>query len=258
MSISACAENTRRGDPDRFLSAMTAPPDDRAALFVLYAFNLEIARAPWVTQEPLIAQMRLQFWADLIEDIRANRPLPGHEVASPLADLVARRNLPPDLLAAMVSARRHDIAGEPHASETALLNYIDNTAGNLMWLGALALGAPAAAQPVVRDFARGAGIAALLRALPVLDSAGRNPLPEPGNETVSRLARTGLAAIATARRQRRLVPSRTRPALLAGWQAGHVLKRAARNPQGAMQGSLAPAEFTRRATLLARASLGLW
>ena len=258
MTIEACAENTRRGDPDRFLSAMVAPPDDRAALFVLYAFNLEIARAPWVTQEPLIAQMRLQFWADLIEDIRANRPLPGHEVASPLAALVARRNLPPDLLAAMVSARRHDIAGEPHASETALLNYIDNTAGNLMWLGALALGAPAAAQPVVRDFARGAGIAALLRALPVLDSAGRNPLPEPGNQTITRLAHTGLAAIATARRQRRLVPARARPALLAGWQAGHVLKQAARTPRAALQGTLAPAEFTRRASLLARATLGRW
>ena len=61
MTVQACAEIVHAGDPDRFASAMTAPVADREVLFPLYAFNLEIAKAPWMTQEPIIAQMRLQF-----------------------------------------------------------------------------------------------------------------------------------------------------------------------------------------------------
>ena len=60
MSLQACAELVERGDPDRFLATMAAPVALRATLFPLYAFNVEIARAPWVTQEPMIAEMRLQ------------------------------------------------------------------------------------------------------------------------------------------------------------------------------------------------------
>ena len=35
----------RRHDPDRFLTALFAPPDRRDALLTLYAFNHELARA---------------------------------------------------------------------------------------------------------------------------------------------------------------------------------------------------------------------
>ena len=45
MSLDACARLVERGDPDRFRVAMAAPPSAREALFPLYAFNLEVARA---------------------------------------------------------------------------------------------------------------------------------------------------------------------------------------------------------------------
>jgi len=35
----------RRVDPDRYLTALFAPPARREALFTLYAFNHELARA---------------------------------------------------------------------------------------------------------------------------------------------------------------------------------------------------------------------
>ena len=44
MTLNACAELVRQGDPDRFLATMAAPPEARAKLFPLYAFNLEVAR----------------------------------------------------------------------------------------------------------------------------------------------------------------------------------------------------------------------
>ncbi len=37
----------KTGDPDRYMATMAAKPPDREKLLVLYAFNLEIARAPW-------------------------------------------------------------------------------------------------------------------------------------------------------------------------------------------------------------------
>ena len=62
MTVAACAAIVQRADPDRFLAVMAAPVAVRARLFPLFAVNVEVARAPWVTQEPLIAQMRLQWW----------------------------------------------------------------------------------------------------------------------------------------------------------------------------------------------------
>ncbi len=258
MTIEACAEITRKGDPDRFLSAMTARSARRGPLFVLYAFNLELARAPWVAQEPLAAEMRLQFWAGLVEDIGKGRPVPGHEVATPLAEIVRAHNLPLTPLAGMVEARRFDIWGEPHADEAALLAYVDATAGNLMWLAARALGMPETGETVIRNFALGAGLAALLRALPALDAAGRNPLPVRDEAMLRRLAQRGLAGIRHARACRSQVPQGVRPALLAGWQADHVLKRVLRMPGAVMTDGLAPTEFGRRATLLLRAFSGRW
>ena len=69
MSFDACAALVERGDPQRFRAAMAAPPEARRVLFPLYAFNVEVARAPWVTQEPMIAEMRLQWWRDALEEI---------------------------------------------------------------------------------------------------------------------------------------------------------------------------------------------
>ena len=58
----------------------------RRVLFPLYAFNIEVSRAPWVTAEPMIAEMRLQFWRDVVEEIAAGKPPRAHEVAAPLAE----------------------------------------------------------------------------------------------------------------------------------------------------------------------------
>ena len=67
--VIACAKLVERGDPLRFRAVMAAPSDLRPALFTLFAFNLEVARAPWVTKEAMIAEMRLQWWHDALGEI---------------------------------------------------------------------------------------------------------------------------------------------------------------------------------------------
>ena len=70
----------RRHDPDRFLTALFAPPEKRDALLTLYAFNHELARAREAVSEPPLALIRLQWWREVVEGARRR-----HEVAEPLA-----------------------------------------------------------------------------------------------------------------------------------------------------------------------------
>ncbi|MCB1364057.1 MAG: squalene/phytoene synthase family protein, partial [Rhodobacteraceae bacterium] len=175
MTIEACADLVRRADPDRFLATMAAPAAARAPLFAIYALNVEVARAPWVTQETLIAEMRLQWWRDALAGIAGGGEAGAHEVLTPLAEV-----LTPGLAAALdplVEARRWDIYRDPFADETALEAHIDRTAGTLLRVAARSLGP--ADETVVGDLAHAAGLANWLRAVPGLAARGRVPLPDP-------------------------------------------------------------------------------
>ena len=257
VTDAAVAALVERGDPERWRSAMTAPPAARPGLMALYAFNLEIARAPWVASEPMLAEIRLRWWLDALDEIYDGRPPRRHEVVEPLAATIQAGDLPRRLFQEAVAARVGDAELRPHADRAALELYIDHTAGHLMELAARHLGAEGAALPVVRDFARGAGTAALLRALPELRARGRDPLP--AGVEVAALARAGLAGLARARRHRGRVPAAAAPALLAGWRAERVLRRAASDPAAAFRpGGLEAADALARAGLLWRTFSGRW
>jgi phytoene/squalene synthetase len=256
MTDEAVAALVERGDPERWRTAMAAPPGQRPGLMALYAFNLEVARAPWATSEPMIAEIRLEWWHEAVEEIYDGQAPRRHEVVEPLARTIEAADLPRRLFEEMIAARRADAAAAPHADRAALALYIDHTAGHLMELAARHLGAEGAALPVVRDFARGAGTAALLRALPELRARGRDPLPR--DVAVDALARDGLAALARARERRDRVPRAAAPALLPGWQATRMLKRAAADPDAVRAGGLETAAVRARAGLVWRAFSGRW
>ncbi|WP_374643872.1 squalene/phytoene synthase family protein [Tabrizicola sp.] len=250
MSIEACAGLVQRGDPDRFLAVMAAPLDARAQLLPLYAFNLEVARAPWVTQEPLIAEMRLQWWRDVVENA-ASGAAKAHEVAGPLHELIRDFGLPVDVLDRLIAARRWDIHRDPHAGPEALAEYLEDTGAGLMWLAARALGAPDGAETAVRAYGWASAAAGYLRAVPELEARGRQPLPQ--GMGVQDLAQRGLERLAEARAARRTVPKAVAPALLAGWQAEGVLRQVV-----AGQGSSDPSEARKRGRLLWQAFTGRW
>jgi phytoene/squalene synthetase len=220
VSIAACADLVQRGDPDRFRAVMAAPREARAQLFPLYAFNLEVARAPWVTQEPLIAEMRLQWWRDVVENV-ASGAARAHEVAGPLHDLIRDFGLPAEVMDRLIAARRWDIHRDPHADAAALEAYLEDTGAGLVWLAARALGAPDGAGAAVRNYGWAVAAAGYLRAVPELLARGRQPLPE--GMAATDLARLGLARLALARQARKAVPKEVAPALLVGWQAEGIL-----------------------------------
>ncbi|MDP3195821.1 squalene/phytoene synthase family protein [Tabrizicola sp.] len=224
MSVAACAALVQRGDPDRFRAVMATPVEARAQLFPLYAFNLEIARAPWVTQEPLIAEMRLQWWRDVVENT-ASGAARAHEVAGPLHDLIRDFGLPVEVMDRLIAARRWDIHRDSHAGVDGLSDYLEDTGAGLMWLAARSLGAPDAAETPVRAYGWATAAAMYIRAVPELEARGRQPLPQGVNSR--NLARQGLEKLAGARQARKAVPKGIAPALLAGWQAEGLLRQAA-------------------------------
>src|ERR1700735_1584194 len=96
----AIASLVRRHDPDRFLTALFAPPRHRDALLTLYAFNHELARAREVASEPPLALIRLQWWREVVEGEPKR-----HEVASPLLAAITAGALRRADLLAIIEAR---------------------------------------------------------------------------------------------------------------------------------------------------------
>jgi hypothetical protein len=232
--LTACAAIVERGDPLRFRTAMLAPVAQRGALFALYAFNVEVSRAPWVTQEAMIAEMRLQWWRDVLEEIAEGQTVRRHEVATPLSQAINPGQA--RLLDELVAARRWDIYREAFEEAADLTRYIDQTAGHLMWVAASLLAKPDEA--VVRHAGRAAGIGAWLRAIPALEAAGRVPLLDGTPSGVATLAQDGLDALAAARKGRGSVPRACVPALLGATAAEPALRHACVNPQAVVDGAL--------------------
>ncbi|MCU0907679.1 MAG: squalene/phytoene synthase family protein [Rhodobacteraceae bacterium] len=240
MSVEACAAAVARGDPDRFLAAMAAPVAARAVLLPLHAFALEIARAPYLTAEPLIAEMRLQWWRDALDEIAEGRPVRRHEVATPLAAVLDGAGA--RLLDASVAARKWDIARDAWAGPAGLMAYVEATAATPAWVAARALGS--GSEAAVRAVGRAGGLARYLAAVPALRAAGRDPLP-PGTDPVA-LARDALAGLRAARPDRA-----ARAACLAHWQAGAVLAQVIADPGRVERGGLGLSEFAKRMRLAA-------
>jgi phytoene synthase len=236
MSLQACADLVARGDPDRYRAAMATPPQARAVLFPLYAFNLEVSRAPWVTEEPMIAEMRLQFWRDVAEEIGQGAPPRAHEVAAPLTAAVRAEDA--GLLDGLVAARRWDIYRDAFEDAGHFERYLDATGGNLDWAAARTLGAPEGAEAAVRDAAWAAALSRFLLAVPELEARGRIPLVDGRAEAVKALAAEGRRRLARARKARGTVPRRAGYALYAGWQAEAILRRAEADPVAVAEGRL--------------------
>ena len=257
MSAPNVAVLVRRRDPDRYLSARSAPAAARRRLLALYAFNAEVARAVWVTDEPMIARVRLQFWRDAISAICGGATTPKHEVAEELARAVSASTLPRGLLEELVDAREFELPGQKRSGLADFRDFISSTSCNLMWLAALALGCGDPSERTVRDFAWGAGVASYLRAWPAL-AAGRRAMFNPDGESVHGLLAQADECIRSARSNRSLVPGKAAPALLAGWRASATLRRAIADPGLIVSGGLAETEFRRRGTLAWRSATGLW
>lgn len=176
--LSYCGREVRKYDNDHFLSGLFAPAERREALFALHAFNLEIAKTREVVSEPILGQMRLQFWRDGIESVYGDGPVPRHEVMDPLAQAARSLGLSRALFDRLIDAREADLDDEPPADLTCLVNYAEVTGAPLVQLALEILDArDAAAMAAGRHVGIAYALAGILRAVPFLARQHRQLLP---------------------------------------------------------------------------------
>ncbi|MGB6175927.1 MAG: squalene/phytoene synthase family protein, partial [Methylocella sp.] len=131
-----CEELLRRNDRDRWLASLFVPRERRPHIHAVYAFSLEVARVNEIVSEPLLGEIRFQWWRDALEGAGEAKANP---VAAALLDTIARFDLPKAPLRELIVARGQDLYGEPTQSVEALEAYANATCSNLFRLAALIL-----------------------------------------------------------------------------------------------------------------------
>ncbi len=247
MSINACAQIVERGDPDRFRAAMACPPAAREILFPLYAFNVEVSRAPWVTQEPMIAEMRLQWWRDALDEIATDAKVRSHEVTTPLASVLDTEAA--EALDALVAARRWDVYKDAFEDAGHFVDYLRNTGGALMWQAARLLGAPKEHCLAVTNIGAATAVSRYLAAVNALEASGRIPLVNGTYDGISSLAMNSAADAGSVRKIAKALPPQARPALMEAWMAKPILLQIAAQPARVADGAVGLSPFRDRIRL---------
>jgi NADH dehydrogenase [ubiquinone] 1 alpha subcomplex assembly factor 6 len=175
QELGYCGDQVRRDDPDRFLMSLFAPADRRESLWAVLAFNLEVAKTRERVREPVLGQIRLQWWRDAVSEIFAGMPR-EHAVVTALAKAAATRGLSRVAMQKLIDARETDLSLEPPADLAALEDYAEQSAGPLLALMAQVLGG-SPPEDVCRRLAAPQALSGLLLAIPFRGLHGRVDLP---------------------------------------------------------------------------------
>ena len=128
-----------RADPDRWLSSRFAAGETaRRALVAIYAFDNELGRAPRAASTPIVAEMRLAWWREALEEIRSGVPVRRHPVALALSATVGEYSLDITLLETLIDARFRELDSRPMTLEEAL-EWAEGTGGTCARLSAAVL-----------------------------------------------------------------------------------------------------------------------
>ncbi|MEM7446294.1 MAG: phytoene/squalene synthase family protein [Pseudomonadota bacterium] len=245
QNLSYCGRQAHDYDRDRFLTALFAPAENREALFALTAFNLEIAKTREVVTEPMLGQIRLQWWRDAIAEVYEGAPR-RHEVIEPLSEAVSQRGLTRAHFETLIDAREDDLTETAPPTLSALEDYCTRTSAPLIQLQLEVLGVgQGAAHEAAKSVGAAWALTGLMRAVPFHARQRRVYLPtavveevavEMGElfelrphaglaKAVEKLADRAAALLKVARRLNSEVGKAALPPLLLGTLTAGYLKR---------------------------------
>lgn len=135
--------NLKMVDPDRYRSALFADKAARGKLMTLYAFHAELAKVPELVSEPMLGEIRYQWWRDCIEEIYSGSIVRKHEVATPLADVLRGCDVPRFWADRLIDGRARDLDPQPFRSIDDTKAYCAQTSGVLMQMAVHILGGEA-------------------------------------------------------------------------------------------------------------------
>ncbi|GAP87494.1 putative squalene phytoene synthase [Rosellinia necatrix] len=175
-----CIAQLRQSDYDSFLVRNFIPRSRRDAYDAFRAFNLELVRLPELVSNPMIGQLRFQFWRDAVNNTFAGCPpkepimILLHEVLSQLAAVSPETN-PASVrfwLLRIIGTREKHADNRPFPTLSALEEYAENTYSTLMYSTLAALSVQSMhVDHLASHIGKACGIAAMCRGIPVLASS---------------------------------------------------------------------------------------
>ncbi len=133
-----CQELVRNHDKDRFLTGLFADEANRAGLFALYAFNLEISRIREKVSDALPGEVRLQWWRDTLSGTE-HGSVSDHPVAHAFIETVTKYDLPTRIILNLLEARCFDLYDDPMPDMHTLEGYLGETASIVFLLASMIL-----------------------------------------------------------------------------------------------------------------------
>jgi NADH dehydrogenase [ubiquinone] 1 alpha subcomplex assembly factor 6 len=254
-AVQYCVDQVRRFDHDRFLCTLFVPAPARDAVMALLAFNVEVARIRDLVREPMMGQIRLQWWREVIEHAHKG-DLRQHPVALELGAAIRAHMLPGQPFEALLTARERDLDDEPPASLAELEAYAQDTAATLIELVlAILRQTDGGARMAGRHVGIAWALTGLLRAVPFHAARRQIFLPRDlmaaaGLDIEALLAGRPGDALAAARALRGEVSREAVPALLPAVLASRYLGRLERRGFSLFDGSLQRPPGDRAARLL--------
>lgn len=174
-----CREMVREDDRERYDCALFAPSDVQPRLWALYAFNQEIAKTRENVSEEALGQIRLQWWRDVVQELREDKTR-DHPVVQAMSGEL-RNPVILDILDRLIDAREQDLYDDGPADFDALLSYADGV-GGLVSEAALRLSLKSeATEPLVagaHSVGKAWAMLGLVRAIPFHWASNRNYLPD--------------------------------------------------------------------------------
>lgn len=138
-----CAGQVHEFDRDHWLTALFAPEAVRPSLYALYAFNIEISRVPDLVSEPMLGEIRLQWWREVLDALRWG-DIRDHPVAQGLAHAMAEgsggRHI--EVMEGLIDARAADLYPVRISDMAELEAYALSTVSPVLATAARLLGAP--------------------------------------------------------------------------------------------------------------------
>ena len=173
------SEIVRNHDRNRYLAALFMLEDKRPHVLALYAFNAEISRIAGQVSEPQLAEIRLQWWLDVLDGIYGGKPQ-SHPVAVALAEAIKLGDLPRHALVNLAKAHQFDFYSDPMPDQTALEAYLGETHSALIKMSAMILDQDAALECAEACGLAGVayGISKILHQLPLSQRLQQCFLPQ--------------------------------------------------------------------------------
>ena len=253
-----CAGLVREEDRPRYAARLFLPETARNPVLALDAFRLETLKIPFLTSEAGPAEIRLQWWREVIEGGRESEAA-AHPVALALCSVIGDRSLPLPAFGRYLEARAFDLYHDPVPDRAALEGLIGETESFLMQMAAIVAGLEqnSTLADACGHGGMTVGIARLLRLLPwhtsrqqvrlPLDLLAEHGLDEAGflaehgeaggeaqGRAVAAFARLGLEHSQKARAAIRQSQKAGRAVFLPITEAELVLRAAMGTPQAAL------------------------